>query len=352
MSVAAWATIRDSVQEDELGMRSVLLHMGPHKTGTTYLQVCLAQHRALLAARGFALPVAWQHAPSNPSHTGLVAALREGGDLAAAAQVIEDAMEGGAHSLIVSAEDLVSLRPDAYARLRTLFDGWAVTVIFYVRRWSDLLPSDWQEMVKQGASTSLPEHLLAHLRNPPASRCLNFELALKPIAEVFGMKAIRLVCYSALSDSGSDLFRHFSSVFLGWNDSPVVAMSKPPNASRDIFDIEMVRVINGMEFVRTGVRSAALRNRFDMMKERLDMRLLREAMDSARRGALLDDAFPYLIRLHKRLYDQFREQIVPPSAHDMFFKPNRKEIPYISDEYLLRPGIAEAYRDLYAATST
>jgi hypothetical protein len=266
-------------------MTKILLHVGPHKTGSSYLQACFSYHREALRERGIVLPAAWEHAPGNPSHTGLVTALLNN-DLAGAKAVLEGAFAEGAETLLVSAEDLSVLPVEALQRLRCMLGAADVLVVFYVRRWTDLLPSVWQELVKQGKSMSLPEYFSLQMRNPEASNEINFELKLANLIDAFGQDSIRLVCFSALEDAGSDIFSHFARHFLGWWQAEPPAGAPRYNASRGVKEIELLRQLNVIEFAATGRKTADVRNKLDAAAPSKHMRFVLEAADSDEGGHL------------------------------------------------------------------
>jgi hypothetical protein len=328
-------------------IKRAIIHVGPHKTGSSYLQACFSHYRAALRARGIVVPAAWEFAPGNPSHTGLASALREGGDLSQAERVLREEFVQGGDTLLVSAEDISSMKAEPLQRLRHLLGDTQVTIVFYVRRWSDLLPSGWQETIKQGQSTSFAEFLAGHVRNPRASQIFNLDMKLKHLMEVFGQGSIGLVCYSGLVDMNIDLFTQFAADFLNWGDAAPLPGSLQVNKSRGIKEIELIRRLNMIAFQRTGERSAGLRNRLDRCGARIDLSFVLAAMEPARDAILFDDGFPFLRQMHLELYTQFAENIRGPAPRKMLFQPHRRDLPYINDTYLMRPGVVKEFHDLY-----
>lgn len=329
-------------------MKTALLHVGPHKTGSTYLQACFRHHRAALHARGFVVPAAWELGPEVASHAGLAEAVREGGDLAGAADILARALADGGDTLLVSAEQICGLDAACLRRLRGLLGACAVTIVFYVRRWSDLLPSAWQELVKHGETRSFPEFLGANIRNPERSRYFNLDTKLQALVEVFGQENLRLVCYSVLRDASADLFEHFARHFLDWPDAPRLPGGVEMNPSRGAEEIELVRRLNMIEFARSGSASASLRNSLDAAGAAIDADRVLAAMAGSRRTMLLSDAFPALRQLHRRIHAKFVGQIVAPALPELLFKPARREIPYIADDYVMQPGIIDQIHRIHA----
>jgi hypothetical protein len=158
---------------------SYVIHVGLHKTGSTYLQYRFREARAALAARGIVYPPQWEN-PRNFGHIVLANALACGN----ADSLIQDfaalnASDAGI--VLISAEDLCNLDKAGLDTLKALTAGNRVDIVFVFRRWSALIPSIWQESIKQGNTATLTHFLLPHMMKPHMSRLLNLDLRLAPI---------------------------------------------------------------------------------------------------------------------------------------------------------------------------
>jgi hypothetical protein len=140
-----------------------LIHVGPHKTGSTYLQKGFSRLRGALFELGARYPMHWAD-PESKSHVHLVRRLKEADPDLAREFASLNALAN--QTIILSSEDIVDLPVEALRRLRHLLGGRSVSIIFYCRRWSELIPSAWQEVVKHGGAEGLPEFLAQHLINP------------------------------------------------------------------------------------------------------------------------------------------------------------------------------------------
>ena len=327
-------------------MKRAIIHIGPHKTGSSYLQVCFARYRDALRQRGIVVPAAWeQH--GNVSHSGLVDAVREGGDLAAAAEVIAREFAAGGETLLVSAEDFSTLSAAELQRLKTLLGDSAITIVYYIRRTSDILFSAWQEDVKQGNLFTFPEYFGLHLRNPEVSVFFNLEMRLRPFIEVFGKESIRIVAYSMLRDNDIDLFTHFAQHLLKWH--PVEPPPDPQelNKAGTPAEIELLRALNVIETLRNPSAPKNLRDRLDASRGSLDLEHIYVVMEAHQKFMVLSDAFPMISRFHKEQRQRFADNVVPPCPNEFFFRLVRKEIPFIAGDYLLHPGVLDALHTLH-----
>lgn len=143
-------------------MTQIIVHIGPHKTGTTYLQVTLNALRYTLLERDIYVPSCWEAAPGLPSHMQLVWAIRRR-DLTLIYSQIQEILARRPRYLIISCEALSRLDHGQIAQLRRLFDPAPAQVVYYVRRWPERLPSLWQETVKFGHTAPFPEFLAQQL---------------------------------------------------------------------------------------------------------------------------------------------------------------------------------------------
>ena len=249
-------------------MPRYLVHIGPHKTGTTYIQSRLDAARDRLRAAGVVYPTTWRAGDAVPSHLRLFERIRHRQldelqrELAALA-VDDDAL------VILSSEDLQYLDAQEVRILADLLGTPNVTVAYYYycRRWSELLPSCWQERVKHGDDQPLPEFLLLLTGHAHRSAIANYGIVLDRYVSVFGPARVRVVSYSNVADSQVDLAEHFVATFLPplpdslppLPDGLPPAPDARPNASLASTEIEMIRVLNALHRRHGGnpaVRSA------------------------------------------------------------------------------------------------
>jgi hypothetical protein len=317
-----------------------ILHVGPHKTGTTYLQYSMRAAREALAERGIALPAIWEHAPGNPSHSKLVQALRDNQIDTLKAQI--DAAAHGAARVLISAEDLSNLDVPTYQKLRALLGDNNVRIVFYLRRWTELVPSSWQEGIKHGQTFTLPEFVLMHLHRPMASRLLNFDLKLSAMAEVFGADNISLVSYSELRDTKTDIFTHFAENFLSWTTEPPLPDLQKANASRDPRETELLRALNAMAKRRGGAPADRIRRAMDRSRGAADIAGLIEGMHDYSSTLRFNDDWPVLKNLQNHLIAKYHKSIVPPKRAGELFRTGSTNLRYVAPDWMLRQGVSNA----------
>jgi hypothetical protein len=334
-------------------MPRYLIHIGPHKTGTTYIQSRLDTARDRLRAVGVLYPTTWRASDVMPSHLRLFERIRRR-ELeplrreVAALPVESDGL------VVISSEDLQYLDEQ---EVRILFEALGtanVTIVYYCRRWSELLPSVWQERVKHGSDEPLVEFMLLQTAHAPRSAIANFAVVVDRYVGVFGAANIRVVSYSNLTDGQIDLADHFAATFL-----PLLPERLPqvpearPNASLSIADMEMIRVLNALHRRHGAEPGSAIRDWYLRGRGTLDLSDITAAMTAHAVTIPFSDAIPVLDSLHRQLFARFRDLMVPPVATDRLFQPLRRNLGFVRQDYLADPTIVtrvgEIYRQFRAA---
>ena len=151
----------------------VVLHIGAPKTGTTYLQSMLRRNRRNLARVGV-------HVPGNRTMDHFQAGrdvLEQKRPAAHPAppwdgafdELVAEIRRSGAHTGVISSEDLALATPAQVERTLARLDGFAVEVVYGTRPFAGQLTSQWQESVKNSNRRDLPEWLAEIRRRDPSA---------------------------------------------------------------------------------------------------------------------------------------------------------------------------------------
>jgi hypothetical protein len=322
-----------------------IIHVGPHKTGTTYLQAGFFSHYSLLRDQGILYPKRWI-AGADFSHRALADRLRSCDDNELEHD-FHDLRESGHKWILISSEDLVDLKPPAVTYLKSLLGDSPVEIVFYCRRWSELIPSGWQEIVKHGSIISLPAFLAAHISNPIGSNVINYHQALDKFARVFTKASLRLVSYNNLVNHDIDLLSHFLRTFVDFGMS-VQSGNTRPNASLDLFDTELIRALNVIEGMRGKQRNAEIRQRYLQTKKRLDLSTVMSAMKQDVSVVVVNEDRAGLGTVHELLFREYGDRLVLPRPDHGLFRAQSREIRFVQGNYVLADGVTEALYDIYA----
>jgi hypothetical protein len=323
-------------------MPTYVIHIGPPKTATTYLQHNFRALRGELLERGVWHPDWWEAGPKAPTHAGLTRRLREG-DRAALAPRFEQLNRSSCRYILLSSESLVSLEPDKLAMLRELIGDHPIRVICYCRSWAAHAYSYWQETIRQGWVLTLPE-LLARLFQGP-----DMDLGLFPekFSRIFGQPSLKLVSYDELVGHQIDLFEHFAASFLDWPEARRAHVERA-NPSQAPGEIEIIRVLNSFAASNNGPVGAAMRRRFVQALPSLELGSLLAAMQASLKTLEIDETVPPLSINHEETFRRFGDCLVEPAPPGRLFELRRRSLEYVDGGYLLDPRNVEGLRALYA----
>lgn len=160
----------------------IFLHLGAHKTATTYLQETLSANRGLLDAHGigFVPPSTYRpmirHAASRDRTLNRVGVIRRARKTRSIAGIITSARRAGRRRLIISEENLLGTLDRTltgswfYDRCRgelgdiiRALNGHRVTAMLALRNYADFFPSAYAQALKAGTFCPFDEAMKARL---------------------------------------------------------------------------------------------------------------------------------------------------------------------------------------------
>ena len=185
-------------------MKKIILHIGPHKTGSTYLQKKLLAASEVLASQGFFYPR--DRFLSQYAHHDL-ALSKNFADFASLVSTFV-ALPDDIHTLLVSSENFDRLTQSEVMDLSKRIEI-PVEIVFFHRQASKLLYSSWQEEIKSGSAKSLEMFLLEAFFTPFQSEILNQSIILDRWAAAFGLECIKIFDYDLLISKKQDIVDAF-----------------------------------------------------------------------------------------------------------------------------------------------
>ncbi len=154
---------------------SLLIHIGPRKTGTTAIQQALATRRDELRARGVIYPGrSQQHFRAVNRLIGRRQLWEEDHEAPVVEETWRTLVEeiGNAPRGVISTEILSQVRENNVRRVVESFAGRTLTVVITYRPFEMLLSSTWQQLVKEGLRDPLDEWSRQGSDRPPGRvRC-------------------------------------------------------------------------------------------------------------------------------------------------------------------------------------
>lgn len=322
-----------------MSKKKLVLHIGPHKTGSSYLQRTFYESSAAFREKGIYYPVEW--VTSQYGHHK-VSALLSRGKIEELVEFLADPL-ACEETLVISSENFDRLNNEEVALLRELFKDFEVTVVYFKRSAPGLVVSAWQERVKHGGTMSFFEFAFSHVVHPLNSRLLNHCLVLDNYVKYFGIEAIRILDYdsAALNRSLFDKFCEAADlvVLKGAGEHRLV------NKSFDLWEIEIVRGLNLLARLENKLNGLNVRSAYLAKKEAEEVRKLTTRLkgiidrwfvefdlETSELITLLEDNF------HQR-YRLFEE--VPPTT-----EVAKKLVP--EDGWMGNPRVWNLVKKLYA----
>lgn len=236
-------------------MKEIILHIGPHKTASTYIQNQLHDNKDILADCGLTYPATFYE--DHGHHILARSIYRKTYDDNFHSQLNElNALED---TVILSSEDFDKLSINDIRTSKIMLHEVPARIVYYFRSPSDRLISLWQEKIKFGYDEDLYSFMFTHQQNPVISRYINSCLTLDDWANVFGMENIYIIDY-AWSISQNCLA---NSIF-GALDLPCVLLEhgKNTNSMLNLKEVELLRAINTIALKHEIHRGPKLRNLF------------------------------------------------------------------------------------------
>lgn len=149
---------------------TVFVHIGPPKTGTTYLQDVIWRNRALLREQGVTVPGARQvdhfHAALDLRRVDF-AGHRDPAVPGAWQRLVRHARAASTPRVLISHEVFAGAEEDQIASLVRAFDRSPVHVVYGARDVARQLPAVWQESLKNRGTRSYDRFLAATLTREP-----------------------------------------------------------------------------------------------------------------------------------------------------------------------------------------
>lgn len=240
----------------------VLIHVGPHKTGSTFLQAQLYEHRNDLKKAAWAYPkILFSHL----GHHEIPAFLkRHPNDRGFRREMkrINRIRQG----IILSSENFSNLNASEFSLLKELLDAKTIEIVYYYRTPTVRLISLWQEHIKHGRSMSFFEYFTKTSIAYKHSRALNPMILIEDLITVFGVEHLHLVDYETAVDEGG-IAKPLETLLQ--TPGLLSDTNEPVNAMRDLKEVELLRYCNMRANIeRRKHNPDIIRKNFDLIKSR------------------------------------------------------------------------------------
>lgn len=227
-------------------MARVFIHIGAHKTGSTFIQRFFTENSDVLRSKGLLYPKATRE--DMYGHHFLAAATERPDQYSTELQQLRTEIDDFQGDILLSSENLEYLCSNGIDfLLHSTFSGHDVFIIYYFRKWTPLLFSMWQESVKHGSRGSYWEFALTHLAFPFSSSLLNPSIVARRFAEKVGKPRFHAVSYDLAMTKNGVLAPLLDILEL--HDCPAPKELRVNESLSDL-QIETVRALNGIISLR------------------------------------------------------------------------------------------------------
>lgn len=206
----------------------LVVHAGPHKTATTFIQNNLTAARDDLAGLGWDYLV--EGTDGGSAHHGIAHHARSYVDVASPERArlakAGAAAAAAGRSVVLSAEGFCRWGPAKLKHLANIFKKDQLDFVYAVRDPFDVFYSYWAEEVKQGHVGSFANRFADHFNDPSESRLLNPLVDLTPLLKLDRVR-VRVVPFNLLKARKIDIYSHFCDQALGLPDlAPKSALAR------------------------------------------------------------------------------------------------------------------------------
>ena len=178
-----------------------IIHIGPHKTGSTYIQKTLFENKNKLKEVGIVYPDTLNE--THIAHHDLAEKLYT--KQYSEANIILSDMKNTDLDILISSENFDRLDEEDVQVLAQALEGYHVEIVFFKRRLDDLLISSWQESIKHGGIESWSKYCFKHLLRPFSSEVLNNSNIVDLYANVFGKETIKIIDFDFAKELKNDI---------------------------------------------------------------------------------------------------------------------------------------------------
>ncbi|WP_330283448.1 hypothetical protein [Streptomyces sp. NBC_00588] len=245
------ARVKSAARPAPLPAGTRLLHIGPHKTGTTAIQGALFDARDRLPEHGVEFPGNTRH----PMEAVLAAVARPAmmGDAVPTeqhwARLVQQVKAAGRRTAVISSEFFADAEDDdTIARIVEQLGGDRVHVLVTLRPLARIMPSQWQQYVQNGLRMGYEDWLKHMLRkapyeqpNPSFWRRHRHDRLVERWVRAVGPERVTVV---VVDDRDRDRLMRTFEALLGLPENLLQPVPDTANRSLTLAETEMLRNLN------------------------------------------------------------------------------------------------------------
>jgi hypothetical protein len=300
-----------------------VLHVGPHKTATTWLQRNFHHNAGALEKAGWLYPqtgerVAVAHHDLSDNQKEI---LDDGSRKVAQFRKIAERAREKNLNVLLSSEGFDKWRPNALAKLRDVIAPHELKIVYTLRDPVSLVYSIWAQKVKTGGPKSFPEHYDEQVRKGDKSRALD---PLSEIEKFAGVEnsTLTVLLYDEIRRQDRDIFDVFCEGVLGigplLHDTSVDANDRQPLEMTEFMRAMVLRAGRWKGGDRVNIGQIFKHMVGDATREQIVAAVT--AVPQARRSTTIARDNDALVKMERRLLKKYAPLMVPSPGTKLFLE--------------------------------
>ena len=301
----------------------IVLHVGPHKTATTWLQRNFHHNAAALEKAGWLYPQTGERvAIAHHDLSDNAKSIQDDGSrkVAQIRKILARAEEKNLN-ILLSSEGFDKWRPNTLARLRKLVAPHELTIVYTLRDPISLVYSIWLQKVKTGGPKTFPEHYAEQVRKADKSR------ALDPLSDIEKFAAIEnsrltVLLYDEIARQKRDIFDVFCEDILKVgrlpHDDAGTANDREPLEMTEFMRAMVLRMGRWRGDDRVNVGRVFKHMLLDATRKEIVAAVA--AVPQARRTMVVPRDDDALVKMERRLLKRHSAVMVPAPADKLFLE--------------------------------
>jgi hypothetical protein len=309
----------------------LVLHVGPHKTATTWLQHNFYHNIKALEQSGWFYPqtgvrvrVAHHDVSDNPGQilddsSAKVRELR---------RIVAKAAEKNLN-ILLSSEGFRNWKPEHLAKLQAIVAPHEMHIVYCVRDPAAMLYSFWAQQVRTGNQLPFPEFSARQLEKPEQSRILNPMVEIEAL-HAFAGSRLTILLYDEIRRLGRDIFDVFVEDILKIHALPhsedARANDRQPLEMTEFMRLVLVRIGSWKDAADVNI-GRVFHYMLPRSKEKKIIAAV-GAVESAKRTTEIDRSLPIFQEVQRKLLTGYRPLMVPQPSGDRLFLDGAEPCPY------------------------
>ena len=309
----------------------LVLHVGPHKTATTWLQHNFYHNIKALEQAGWYYPqtgvrvrVAHHDLSDNPAQIFD----RDSTTVRELKKIAAKAAENNLN-ILLSSEGFRNWKPDHLTQLQAIMAPHELHIVYCVRDPVSMLYSFWAQQVRTGTQLSFPEFSDKQFARPTRSKILNPLTEIKALQAVEGAK-LTILLYDEIRRQKRDIFDVFVKDILNIAPLPhsedARANEREPIEMTEFMRLVLIRIGSWKEDADVNI-GRVFHYMLPRSKEEKIVGSV-SAVEGAKRIAVIDREQLIFDKVELKLLKKYRSFMVPQPQGNRLFLDGPEECPY------------------------